>query len=243
MAASDARLVERIPHDESGEELRELTGATRGAVRVLLQRAAIGLSPRRSCRTSLRGSGDMPRLRPHKASVRTWLYAIARNRIVDARRRASVRPGLAPEEEEKPPRSSTASSITPFCAGRSRRALARLSSEHREGDQARALGRAQPARDRRAQGDPARHGEEPACTRCRACVSSSTRWRSSGDRLPRPRRCWAATSLGALEPAEMEAMRLHLESCLRCAREERKLAGPALLDTIEPGDVPPRALT
>ena len=48
--------------------------------------------------------------------------------------------------------------------------------------------------------------------------------------------------LGALEPAEMEAMRLHLESCPQCAREERKLAGlPALLDTIEPGDVPPSA--
>ena len=27
-----------------------------------------------------------------KASVRTWLYSIARNRIVDARRRAAVRP-------------------------------------------------------------------------------------------------------------------------------------------------------
>jgi hypothetical protein len=42
----------------------------------------------------------------------------------------------------------------------------------------------------------------------------------------------------------MEAMRLHLESCPQCAREERKLAGlPALLDTIEPGDVPPPQLS
>ncbi len=50
--------------------------------------------------------------------------------------------------------------------------------------------------------------------------------------------------LGALEPPEMEAMRLHLESCPQCAREERKLAGlPALLDTIEPGDVPPPQLS
>jgi glutaredoxin len=50
--------------------------------------------------------------------------------------------------------------------------------------------------------------------------------------------------MGALEPAEMEAMRLHLESCPQCAREERKLAGlPALLDTIEPGDVPPPELS
>jgi hypothetical protein len=50
--------------------------------------------------------------------------------------------------------------------------------------------------------------------------------------------------LGALDPAEMEAMRLHIESCPQCAREERKLAGlPALLDTIEPGDVPPPQLS
>ena len=50
--------------------------------------------------------------------------------------------------------------------------------------------------------------------------------------------------LGALDPAEMEAMRLHLESCPQCAREERKLAGlPALLETIEPGDVPPPQLS
>jgi anti-sigma-K factor RskA len=50
--------------------------------------------------------------------------------------------------------------------------------------------------------------------------------------------------LGALEPAEMEAMRLHLENCPQCAREERKLAGlPALLDKIEPGDVPPPQLS
>ena len=50
--------------------------------------------------------------------------------------------------------------------------------------------------------------------------------------------------LGALEPPEMETMRLHLESCPQCAREERKLAGlPALLDTIEPGDVPPPQLS
>lgn len=50
--------------------------------------------------------------------------------------------------------------------------------------------------------------------------------------------------LGALEPAEMDAVRRHLESCPQCAREERKLAGlPELLDTIEPGDVPPPQLS
>jgi anti-sigma factor RsiW len=39
--------------------------------------------------------------------------------------------------------------------------------------------------------------------------------------------------LGALEPAEAEEMRAHLESCPRCAAEERALAGlPALLDQV-----------
>jgi Anti-sigma-K factor rskA/Putative zinc-finger len=49
--------------------------------------------------------------------------------------------------------------------------------------------------------------------------------------------------LGALEPAEMEAMRVHIESCPECARERKDLyAMPALLDRIEPGDVPPPEL-
>jgi anti-sigma-K factor RskA len=50
--------------------------------------------------------------------------------------------------------------------------------------------------------------------------------------------------LGALEPAEMEAMRRHLDTCPQCAREQRKLSGvPSLLDRIEPGDVPPPELS
>ena len=39
--------------------------------------------------------------------------------------------------------------------------------------------------------------------------------------------------LAALEPAEMDEMRGHLESCARCAAEERTLAGlPGLLDQV-----------
>jgi anti-sigma-K factor RskA len=50
--------------------------------------------------------------------------------------------------------------------------------------------------------------------------------------------------LGALEPGEMAEMRLHIESCPRCAREERELSGlPALLDCVEPDDVPPPQLS
>ncbi len=46
--------------------------------------------------------------------------------------------------------------------------------------------------------------------------------------------------LGALDPAEREAMERHLQTCEACRREHAALAGlPALLDRIEPADVPP----
>jgi anti-sigma factor RsiW len=51
--------------------------------------------------------------------------------------------------------------------------------------------------------------------------------------------------LGALEPDEMEAMRRHLDTCARCAAEERALARlPGLLDRVqadaEPAPLSPR---
>jgi hypothetical protein len=50
--------------------------------------------------------------------------------------------------------------------------------------------------------------------------------------------------LGALEPAEMEEMHTHLRGCPACEREARILGGlPALLDRIEPADVPPPTLS
>ena len=49
--------------------------------------------------------------------------------------------------------------------------------------------------------------------------------------------------LGALEPGEMEEMRRHLEWCPACGPEARRMEElPALLDRIEPDDVPPPAL-
>jgi hypothetical protein len=45
--------------------------------------------------------------------------------------------------------------------------------------------------------------------------------------------------LGALEPEEMEEMRLHLADCPRCAAEARSLSGlPALLDLAQADDEP-----
>src|SRR5919205_1685800 len=38
---------------------------------------------------------------PERASFRTWLYGIARNAIIDQKRRASVRPALAAHETDE----------------------------------------------------------------------------------------------------------------------------------------------
>ena len=59
-------------------------------------------------------------------------YAIARNRIVDARRRASVRPGLAPADQEKPPEELDRELEQAVLRWQVAAALSRLSPEHRE---------------------------------------------------------------------------------------------------------------
>jgi anti-sigma-K factor RskA len=51
-------------------------------------------------------------------------------------------------------------------------------------------------------------------------------------------------ALGALEPEEMDEMRRHVAVCPECGPEAHRLQGlPALLDRIEPADVPPPALS
>jgi RNA polymerase sigma-70 factor, ECF subfamily len=134
MAVSDARLVERIPHDRSGEELRELYRRYAGE---LFGFACNALGDRELAEEIVqdvfarlwRHAEDYD---PSKASVRTWLYAIARNRIVDARRRASVRPGLAPTGEEKPSEELDREMEQAVLRWQVAAALSRLSPEHRE---------------------------------------------------------------------------------------------------------------
>jgi len=95
-AAGDVVLVERLRGDETGDAMRtlyriyggELYGFTlnalgdRGAAEELVQEVF------------LRAWRHAGRYDPARAAVRTWLYQIARNAIIDSRRRASVRPGL-----------------------------------------------------------------------------------------------------------------------------------------------------
>jgi RNA polymerase sigma-70 factor (ECF subfamily) len=100
LADDDAMLVERLRGDETGEAMRalyrlyggELYGFTlkalgdRGAAEEIVQEVF------------LRAWRNADRYDPERAAVRTWLYQITRNAIIDSRRRAAVRPGLPPHE-------------------------------------------------------------------------------------------------------------------------------------------------
>jgi RNA polymerase sigma-70 factor (ECF subfamily) len=131
---SDASLVEALPRDGSGEDLRELYRRYSGE---LFGFACHALSDRELAEEVVqdvfarawRRAGSY---NPERASVRTWLYAITRHRIVDARRRASVRPALAnrdepPEEEQLEEPLEQAVLRWQLTA-----ALGRLTPEHRE---------------------------------------------------------------------------------------------------------------
>jgi RNA polymerase sigma factor (sigma-70 family) len=123
MASSDATLVERLPFDRSGDELRELY---RRYAPELFGFATSALGDRELAEEVVqdvfaqlwRHAGDYDQRR---ASVRTWLYAIARNRIIDAHRRAAGRSAPRRTTPSRPRPRSMPRSITQSCAGRSPR--------------------------------------------------------------------------------------------------------------------------
>jgi RNA polymerase sigma-70 factor (ECF subfamily) len=135
MASSDATLVERLPSDRSGDELRELYRRYSGE---LFGFAANALGDRELAEEVVqdvfaqlwRHAGDYDQRR---ASVRTWLYAIARNRIVDAHRRAAARPQRAEEEDPLATAGATDDALDQaVLRWQVTAALARLSASHRE---------------------------------------------------------------------------------------------------------------
>jgi RNA polymerase sigma-70 factor, ECF subfamily len=134
MAPSDATLVERLPDDDSGDELRELYRRYSGE---LFGFACNALGDREVAEEVVqdvfaRAWRHAAEYDPRRASVRTWLYTIARNRIVDARRRASVRPGLAPADAPEEPGEVDRQLEAAVLRWQIAAALARLSPEHRE---------------------------------------------------------------------------------------------------------------
>jgi RNA polymerase sigma-70 factor, ECF subfamily len=135
MASSDATLVERLPNDRSGDELRELY---RRYASELFGFATSALGDRELAEEVVqdvfaqlwRHAGDYDH---RKASVRTWLYAIARNRIIDAHRRAAARPKRADDDASLDSAAEMDAALdNAVLRWQVTAALARLSPAHRE---------------------------------------------------------------------------------------------------------------
>jgi RNA polymerase sigma-70 factor (ECF subfamily) len=135
MASSDATLVERLPNDRSGDELRELY---RRYASELFGFATSALGDRELAEEVVqdvfaqlwRHAGDYDQ---RKASVRTWLYAIARNRIIDAHRRAAARPKRAEDDASLDSAAEMDAALDhAVLRWQVTAALARLSPAHRE---------------------------------------------------------------------------------------------------------------
>jgi RNA polymerase sigma-70 factor, ECF subfamily len=134
MAPSDATLLERLPLDASGDELRELyrrySGELYGfALNALTDRELAEEVVQDVFARAWRRAADYD---PRRGSVRTWLYAITRNRIVDGRRRAAPCPGLALHEPRDVPEEVDHELERAVLRWQMAAALTRLSPEHRE---------------------------------------------------------------------------------------------------------------
>jgi RNA polymerase sigma-70 factor, ECF subfamily len=134
MASSDATLVERLPFDRSGDELRELY---RRYAPELFGFATSALGDRELAEEVVQDV--FAQLWRHaqaydqrRASVRTWLYAIARNRIIDAHRRAAARPKQADDDTLDTAAEMDAALDHAVLRWQVTAALARLSPAHRE---------------------------------------------------------------------------------------------------------------
>ena len=135
MASSDATLVQRLRGDRSGDELRELY---RRYAPELFGFATSALGDRELAEEVVqdvfaqlwRHANDYDKRR---ASVRTWLYAIARNRIIDAHRRAAVRPKRADDENALEGAAEIDAALDQaVLRWQVTAAMARLSPQHRE---------------------------------------------------------------------------------------------------------------
>ena len=133
--ATDAQLIERLSTDESGEALRALYRAYGGelfgfAVNALGER---GAAEELVQEVFTRAWRHAERYDPTRASVRTWLYQIARHAIIDARRRASVRPSLALHEPGDTDAGEASPTIEQAMLGwQVVAALEKLTPEHRQ---------------------------------------------------------------------------------------------------------------
>jgi RNA polymerase sigma-70 factor (ECF subfamily) len=133
MTASDATLVRQLATDASGDGLRTLYrrygGELYGFAYNALGDRGLAEEVVQDAFTSVwRNAGAFD---PERASFRTWLYRLARNRIVDLRRRAAARPPLTDREEELDHGALDEELEGAALRWQLAAALARLSPEHR----------------------------------------------------------------------------------------------------------------
>src|ERR671920_1836314 len=133
MVPSDVQLIQRVRADDSGEAMRALYRTYSGelygfALNALGERGAAEELVQEVFTRAWRHAGSYD---PGRGSVRTWLYQIARHAIIDARRRASVRPSL-PLHEPTERDEGTGQTIEQAMLGwQVVSALERLSPDHR----------------------------------------------------------------------------------------------------------------
>lgn len=132
--ATDAQLIERLRTDSSGEALRALY---RSYASELFGFALNSLGERGAAEEIVqevftRAWRHAESYDPRRASVRTWLYQIARHAIIDARRRAAARPGLASREPSAGQERAGPSIEQAMLGWQVAAALERLSPEHRQ---------------------------------------------------------------------------------------------------------------
>jgi RNA polymerase sigma-70 factor, ECF subfamily len=133
MTASDVTLLQQLATDSSGDCLRTLYRRYGGelygfALNALGDRGLAEEVVQDAFTSVWRHAEDFD---PERGSFRSWLYGVARNRIVDLRRRAAVRPRLAdgvePDEAGALDESLEQAALRWQVAA----ALAHLSPEHR----------------------------------------------------------------------------------------------------------------
>jgi RNA polymerase sigma-70 factor (ECF subfamily) len=134
MATPDVQLIARIRGDDTGEAVRDLYRTYSGelfgfALNALGER---GVAEEVVQEVFTRAWRHADSYDPGRGSVRTWLYQIARHAIIDARRRASVRPAL-PLHEPGERDEGTGPTIEQAMLGwQVVSALERLPPEHRQ---------------------------------------------------------------------------------------------------------------
>jgi RNA polymerase sigma-70 factor (ECF subfamily) len=132
-AAEDAVLVERLRGDETGDAMRSLYRLYGGELYGFTLNALgdAGAAEEIVQEVFLRAWRHAGRYDPRRAAVRTWLYQIARNPIIDSRRRAAVRPGL-PQHEPATEAEGGATLEQAMLGWQVAAALERLTPEHRQ---------------------------------------------------------------------------------------------------------------